>query len=359
MVGIRKRGMIGRNRFAWLLKLALLAGSTLACLAAIEIFFRIFLLDHVPAKTQREFNHYISSGWPRPIPIKKDPGIFRILGLADSFGVAGGHQNYHYLLETLLKKSGMNAEVVNLSEPCLSPRHELILFRRFGTRYHPDLVIQSFCIGNDFTDPREPYFSYRGIPIFPQYDKFARILTFPVWLRGLQESHHNDVATLNEIKQGRQVGSFAPQIFLQIVGNRLDICRTVTPWAEYQQVLEDIDETRKEAEKNGAKYLLVLNPDQYQVEKDLWREVQQKYHLSRGEYDLERPQKVLKAFCASRGINCLDLLGSFRKIGARGSLYLLRDTHYNLEGNKVEAQNIFKFLAMKKGLNTRLSHVSF
>jgi len=83
-------------------KLSLLVISALIGLYISEGFFQLVLLEHKVPNTEREFVKRVASSWPRPIPVQKGPNTYRILGLSDSFGRAGGSENYHYLLEALL-----------------------------------------------------------------------------------------------------------------------------------------------------------------------------------------------------------------------------------------------------------------
>jgi len=77
--------------------------STLAGLLIVEGIFRYALLEPAVAANRSDFRRLISSRWPEPISRRKSPGTYRILGLADSFGVAGGDANYHYILRGCVK----------------------------------------------------------------------------------------------------------------------------------------------------------------------------------------------------------------------------------------------------------------
>jgi hypothetical protein len=73
---------------------AMLAAAPVIALAIPELFFLGVLADHKTPVTEQEFHKWVSSKWPRPIPPEKDPGVFRIVGLSDSFGWVGDHENY-------------------------------------------------------------------------------------------------------------------------------------------------------------------------------------------------------------------------------------------------------------------------
>jgi len=103
----------------------------------------------------------------------------------------------------------------------------------------------------------------------------------------------------------------------------------------------------------GAKYVIVIHPDQSQVEVQLRRELAKTYGLDLKGYDFELPQRFLMNYCSSRAIPCLDLFPSFRARGSQGGLYLVRDTHYNHDGNKFAAALIAKFLRQGSILDAR------
>jgi hypothetical protein len=87
-----------------------------------------------------------------------------------------------------------------------------------------------------------------------------------------------------------------------------------------------------------AIHMIVVHPDQFQIEPALTDEIVDVYALDRQNYDLDLPQMFLQAYADSRGIELVDLMPAFRERGSEGGLYLLRDTHYNLTGNALAAE---------------------
>ena len=86
--------------------------------------------------------------------IKKDPSTFRIVLLGDSISVGlwidSINKIYPYLLEKILIKSKINAEVINLSVVGYNTRQEVEILKREGLAYKPDLVVLQYC-HNDTT----------------------------------------------------------------------------------------------------------------------------------------------------------------------------------------------------------------
>ncbi|MEI8348688.1 MAG: hypothetical protein WCI77_00905 [Candidatus Omnitrophota bacterium] len=80
-------------------------------------------------------------------------------------------------------------------------------------------------------------------------------------------------------------------------------------------------------------------------------QIYRKYNLKREEYDINLMQKILKDFLDAEGIAYMDLSDEFSAEGQKGSLYKLRDTHWNEAGNILAAEIIFKCLVKKIKLN--------
>ena len=125
----------------------------------------------------------------------------------------------------------------------------------------------------------------------------------------------------------------------------MNICR-IKPDAnvKWQETIKLLDEIRGEVNQMGAKYVMLIHPDQFQVDNKLRYQIKEKYHLDLDSYDFDIPQRFLNNYCTTRGVSCLDLLPIFRSDGSEGGLYLLRDTHYNQDGNALAAKMIFNFL---------------
>jgi len=305
-------------------------------LYAAEVVFRFALLVPAIPESDAQFRKVVSDGWPRPVTPTKDPGTIRILGLADSFGVAGGDRNYHYRLEKLLRERGYSVEVVNLSVPDYSIEHELELLQRFGARYEPDIVLHAFFVGNDFALGEPESLNYRGIDVETMAGasawlphNLAVVRWLPRWRRAISEQRHRDE------------GSFSHDTFLEIERVRIGACRrprTEGPaWLGTTAVLDALGRTIGELH---ALHVIVVHPDQLQVEPALAAEIVSTFELDPEAYDLMLPQKFLHSYAASRKVPLIDLTPAFRERGREGGLFLPRDTHYNDAGNELAAEVI-------------------
>lgn len=99
-------------------------------------------------------------------------------------------------------------------------------------------------------------------------------------------------------------------------------------------------EMRDLATGAGAGFLVVLLPDETQVDDALQRDVARAWGVAREAIDFDRPTRAITEALGREGIQTLDLLPPFRREGARTRLYKPRDTHWNVEGNRLAAETM-------------------
>jgi hypothetical protein len=323
--------------------LLVLGGLTVGLYLA-EAAFRYLVLVPLVPETDAQFRRQVSDRWPRPIGPSKPPGTVRILGLADSFGVAGGVDNYHFQLEAILRERRYDVEVVNFSIPGASLGHELKLLRRFAARYEPDIVLQAFFVGNDFGIETDDLWRYKGIDVVRQPGLSSWLpdkLTLTQWMARSRKATTDRRQAKRESEAEFGEGSFSRRAFLEIERIRLGACRRPRSdgpaWPGTTAVLDGLTKSISEL---PAFHVLLVHPDQYQVESSLAAEIFEVYDLDPDDYDLDQPQKYLHAYARSRGLELLDLTPALRQRGRNGGLFLPRDTHYNKAGNQLAAEVI-------------------
>ena len=336
-------------RWKFLLNAAMVGCSVMFVVILAELVLRFFLLETLTPKNRGEFLRLMSTQWPQPISLAKPSGTFRILGLADSFGVMGGTSgNYHYLLEGVLRRQVSPAiQMVNVSVSGYEPRHELAIMR-FGMRYAPDLVLHGFFVGNDFTLYGEDNYEYRGIRIENQ-PGISRYWPRHLFLADLIRNQLIRWRDLHQIELEKrtgvvdEVGYLSRKFFLEMQFQRMIYLRKQSE-NEMKKVLPILASIRYVAEKGGARYVMVIHPDHTQIDESLRREIFRTFQVREQDYDFDFPQKILASYCASSGILCLDLLAGFRAKAKQGALYTISDGHYNLNGNQLAADSIRQFL---------------
>jgi hypothetical protein len=115
--------------------------------------------------------------------------------------------------------------------------------------------------------------------------------------------------------------------------------KRLEPVETMHAVSEDLlGRMNREAMQGGARFLLVIFPQRYQVQPRDWEAMRRRWSLKEDDFDLTLANRRLAEFCRREGIACCDLLEPFRREAARQSLYLPEgDTHFNRHGHQVAA----------------------
>ena len=98
------------------------------------------------------------------------------------------------------------------------------------------------------------------------------------------------------------------------------------------------------ARRAGADMVVVVIPDEAQVNADLQTDVIRSSGYSAAELDFDLPNRAIAAELAADGIPMLDLLAMFQQQGKATRLYKPQDSHWNLAGNRLAAEAIAAFL---------------
>ncbi len=93
----------------------------------------------------------------------------------------------------------------------------------------------------------------------------------------------------------------------------------------------------------GDKLVLVLIPDEFQVNDELYNRLVQNIPKP-SVYDRNGPQAQIRKYCEARDIHFLDLLPVLRAAEAEGRTYHLADTHWNAHGNRVVGKALANYL---------------
>ena len=338
-------------------RIALVGVSVVVGVVALELFFGFVLLKRVTPTNERELlelmrnpDYFGWTPWPRAIAEEKPRGTYRFIGLADSFGIWGGAEsNYFRLLEKRLQADAPGpVELVNLSIDGYEPSHQLRILR-LGVRYAPDLVVHGFFVGNDFTLNDDQIYKFIGFrarrssadaPYRPHDFLLRR------WADDVQGIRGERRAVEREKQAGIETGTFSRQTYLELQRGRLKHWGTPgeANLKRLKSVFPVLDEIRRVAEASGARYVLVVHPDQTQVDEVFRRELLATLGAQAADFDFDLPQRVMLEYCVARRVTCLDLLPTFRAHADKGDLYLLRDTHYNEAGRQLAANTIRDFL---------------
>jgi len=113
----------------------------------------------------------------------------------------------------------------------------------------------------------------------------------------------------------------------------------------YEAGFSLLDAMRRTAEAAGARFLLVVHPQRYQVQPADWEAMKARWHLREEDFDLTLANRRIAEMAAARGIEVCDLREAFARAASDGPLYLpAGDTHYNRRGHQVAAEAVARVL---------------
>ena len=297
--------------------------------------------------------------------VAKPPGVFRVIALGDSFtfdscGVPI-EQMWHQVFERRLAAlTGRDVEVLSLSAPGVGPRFELRLWELEGRRLDPDLVVLAFFVGNDLTDEADTALEHTLESGLARWSVTFRLL------RNLARLRHVEAPTTAAAadaptaatRGGYELPSYAATYdasvptFDQPAFDRTEQGRMLAvagpDVARFNRLFDDtvpvLAKLAWEVRGSGARLLVMLIPDEVQVEPELARRVAAELPPPTPHIDLRRPQRRLVAWLEPAGIPALDLLPRFRRRARTHALYKLRDTHWSAAGNRVAGQALAEFV---------------
>ncbi|MCZ6508807.1 MAG: hypothetical protein O7A04_12280, partial [Acidobacteria bacterium] len=145
--------------------------------------------------------------------------------------------------------------------------------------------------------------------------------------------------------------TFRPRRFHAMVAQTMQVTR-ISNRARFEAAFvmgaRILLETRDAVESAGARYLLMVVPSEFQVD----REVALAGAASKGaelsEYEIDWPQKRFEKFCERNEVACLDLLPAFRERGEEEKLYRLRNSHWNAIGQAVAVEELVSWVIRER-----------
>jgi hypothetical protein len=305
-----------------------------------------------------EFSDFTSRGQLTEEVFQKPKGVFRILGLGDSFAVnlAYWKKNYHDFLREKLSGLGRSrVEVVNAGMPGVGPGYFWQILHTYGERLRPDLVMVGFFEGHDFEDWKmvitignvisEPKDLREKIWNYLQVEKtrLGSFISRKLMFYNSERKRAQEAQALGF----RDGGSFSRETFLEIERKRCRIFQRngrVELQRNWRQCARVLAQIKQWCEARRVELVLLIFPDQFQVDEDLRAQVLEKYQIPADSLDLEYPNTLITDFCRQNQIHCLDLLPPFQEKEKTTQLYRLRDTHWNEAGNRLAAELIFNYL---------------
>jgi hypothetical protein len=372
----RLRGLIAR--------LALLAGVLAMVATLLEVAARLFT-DATPPLTEKDpvvgqryvrgldqevyvpeagrrvrlrFNHDGFRGPDRPL--EKPPGVRRIAVLGDSMIASLGvdeEQTMVCQLEKLLNREsrGPRWEVLNFGVAGASPGQELVLYRELASRYHPDIVIDTFFVGNDLADncrrlsnnPRI-YFDLdeegrlRGAALSAGKVGLSQFLNhysrFYVWQKDAVNALRHIFTYQNGVMESGQ------WVFYTQPGGDYDYA-----WRISEEIVREF---QREAARHGSLFLQVVLPSCEQIYADSFQILKSRGGPQAPAFDPDYPDRRLGALCRQAGIPFLTMTADFRAAAPHASshveaewLFLQGYGHFSPCGNELCARAVHRVLS--------------
>lgn len=346
--------MINRKQLISLAKQSLII--TLITFGMTEIVFRVYSLTNPTfIFYDSSYNRYRgqpfsanydsqlnSQGFQGPEFTQEKPAnTYRILSIGDSFtfGILPVQYNYNSRIERQLNRQlanqGKQFQVINMGIPGIGPRDYLAILNNEGIKLSPDMVMVSIFIGNDTLEAEIAMEQKRD------WYTYSHVLSFFNYVVQVQKKYEGKVygpnATYDDDKP-----SLAADKFLEIQTGRAAIFVKDQPEAleAFNNQVEYIKQIKKICDSKNIKLLVVLLPDETQINPQLQQQVVANAKINIQNLDISQPNRLFAEVFTKENINYLDLLDGFLAASKEENLYKPRDTHWNIAGNRVASRLI-------------------
>jgi hypothetical protein len=146
--------------------------------------------------------------------------------------------------------------------------------------------------------------------------------------------------------------AFTPEAYLELLRHKLFFMLETTietGWfdAHIRHVEQTLREMKEYLAARNIGLRVVIIPDELQIDEALQAATARHLQVTSKDYDILRPQRILKTILNREQIPYLDLFDSFRQHGQEPGaepLYIPRNTHWSLQGNRLAAERIVQWL---------------
>jgi len=294
-----------------------------------------------------------------------------IVAIGDSFNVGAVPHALHY---TTVLEELTGDTVYNLGVAGIGPPEYAALVALEAAPMRPDAILIALFVGNDLDVADlasglpdaglRSWFDRSQVLIGVLPGRLGRLAQEQARLdEGGERGGGGDVARVQGESRAPSVGADAaalaatfpwladPALEQPTLGEetflRLETQRALAVCAErpagFDLACRSLLEARRAA--GDVPLLVLLVPDEFQVEDDLWEQVSQRAGRS---LERDAPQALLRAWLSEQRIPHLDLLPPLRAVppleDGRRHLYHARDTHWNALGNRVAAEALAEWL---------------
>lgn len=281
-----------------------------------------------------------------------------ILTLGDSFAFGWGVEFEEAFPSLVAQQVARNVSGrgLNTAVPGTGPSDQLRLLQQLFAGEKPAIVLMAFFVGNDFTDVGRG-----GADQFSVEDGL-------LFRHGLGEGNARPAETLTRslVRRSRLAQALGPlgrQWFGSV--DRSPSARLWDEWlrefslvhfvhppgrtrAAIEQTLAVLDETADYCRQRSSRLVLLILPRSYQVYERETAAMREALAVSPGQVELDRPQRILKAWAERTGVEAVDLLPSFRRHAAKhpdSPLFYFPDAHLTADGHALAADIVLPALS--------------
>ena len=234
----------------------------------------------------------------------------------------------------------LNARVLNTACFGYNSFEELDIYGAISEKQRTSQVVMGFFAGND------PYENYRflqggagGKSVRGSFKSYL-VENSALYNLAMRLRRYDWINKL--LVQTRLVNDRAPGELRAFLKNDAVAANF---WSATERALLEI---KNKSAQHSAALLILLVPDRFQVDGPYWDLWVSKYSLNAGHYDLDGPNRRMRAFCETHRIDFLDPTDALRKAQASGPrVYWNIDNHLNKAGNDVIADALTAFLTGK------------
>jgi hypothetical protein len=297
--------------------------------------------------------------------LDKPLGTTRIMVFGDSMTEAVQvdiEQSFTHLLERRLRGAGRRVEVLNFGVNGYSPLQELLLWRRLGARFQPDVVVQALFLDNDVAAGSVATAGNRGQADAPVVTFDGHALGFDARRAEASYNSYNrqPMAFLRENSALYRTLNFYRRRFTQVtqataatVGRvplKYELYMEPPPpawepaWANTERLVLEFE---REVRKQGASFVVLSVPAPVAVHEASWAAEHKTFpRMAEHRWNLQGPDDRLRAFAAAHGIRLIETRQAF--VEAADSLLFFRGIgHMTPRGHEVMAE------ALERGLIDR------
>lgn len=272
---------------------------------------------------------------------EKAAGTYRIIGMGDSFTFGVVPYPYHFLtiLEDTLNSwsATRNIEILNMGISSTGPPQYLSLLADEVLPLSPDMILLSLFVGNDIQEGSMQYTRRRKLY------SHSHLLSLINYIYIVSTSLTNVRATFGEgAKYCDSCSYMSPEKYLDIETGRSYVFQkdNQTYQKDFDDTLYYLTKIANTCKNKGILLVVVIIPDEVQVNTQLRRQVQDKLAIDLEEWDNTQPNRALKQQFSSLDVPVIDLLDPFVDKSMNHRLYIPRDTHWNIKGNQLAADEI-------------------